>query len=803
MADNFSEQGSLEGANESINDNASNKGIDPAKGSKDKPGRGASKQNAKPSNSGVTFKKDENSELDVKPINLIGKEGSVLAAYNSYAVALNKVRKMSTVAAIRDAISVFGVTAGNNILNGVTYEQSLTEVSKDSLSDPDDVAEVPGIQLTGLQGDQTLKAILTRLYARQQNQSVQLPFTSGDLIDTSSYTIIQNYMAMIALRKKAIPEGSWDNLPMLAQIGIKLDAADIQSLDESYEMAKARYLSTNVIQPLLRYSLLDRGSSHDLNMEDIRKKCLTYAQWLKALKIDSLKPSLQASVLSHILQWEELEGFINVRSVMLGGVPQVANIGIPMLLKAVKNARTSVRDFSVSGDLKFTQNPFKNTQIDAMLGDDQLITHNPYGTSARKVVLRDYSGDAVVTEESFDAYIPDIDNNGVIALLLELAKLKGVDFSDKIDLAFASRFPKWSGLLVNSSIELPDHLAKHLESVTYYQTLIDVLNGKTGDQTLMAIFDESNRADLQASSADKISILALFYANYVKSITNVLSAIVYSKEYKHEQALQDIIKYLNVDITVAADLATNETTVVKVRQHPNDVYLSNKMAFISRRVYVHKDLNFLPSSITPFFKKMRQAKLVGSFSYLDSKATRLPSGKRVFLSLAQYKSLSDIERFLMGKPDFFVDNRDELTRSMGDLVAQLSDDDWDVFRISTNDGSSDFTTREEGLENYLFIVTDPVQFDNVGLEQMDIIRYNTKTADMTGQDIEEYGNLIVGGKRIMDNYVLEEGNDLIESFDVTTWNTNHELLLMAKKSDLDVSKYVKVWTGVDKTIVEE
>lgn len=752
--------------------------------------------------SAATVKVDENAETATPTVNLIGREGSVLAAYNSYAVALGKVRKMSTVAAIRDAIPVFGVSAGNNILNGVTYEQSLTNVNKDTLTDPDDVAEVPSIQVTPLQGDQTLKAILTRLYSRFQGQSVHLPFTSGALIDSSSYTIIQNYMAMIALRKKAIPEGSWDNLPMLAQIGITLNPDDISSLDESYEMAKARYLSTNVIQPLLRYSLLDRGSSHDLNISDIRQKCLTYSQWLKALDIDSLKPSLQASVLAHILQWEELEGFINVRSVMLGGVPQVANIGIPMLLKAVKNKRTSTRDFSVTGDMKFTQNPFKDTQIDAMLGDDQLIMHNPYGTSTRRVVLRDYSGEAAVTEEAFDAYVPTINNDDVIALLLELAKLKGVDFSDKIDLAFASRFPKWSGLLVNSQTDLSEDIAKHLESITYYQTLIDILNGKSGDQKLMAIFDESNRADLQASSADKISILALFYSNYVKAITNILSAVVYSKEYKHEEALKDIIKFLNVDITAAADLATNETTVIKVRQHPNDIYLSNKMAFISRRVYVHKDLNFLPSSITPFFRKMRQARLVGSFSYLDSRAVRLPSGRKTLLSLAQYKSLSDIERFLMGKPDFFVDNRDELSRSLGDLVSQLTDEDWDVFRVTTSDDVDDFLSREEGLENYLIIVTDPVQFENVGLEQADIIRYNTKAADLTGQDIEKYGNLIVGGKRIVDNYVFEEGNDLIESFDVTTWNTNHELLLMAKKSDLDVSKYVKVWTGVDKPVDE-
>lgn len=745
---------------------------------------------------------NDHTEGTLSTVNLVGHDGSVLAAYNSYAIALGKVRKMSTVAAIRDAIPVFGVSAGNNILNGVTYEQSLTNFNRDTLTDPDDVVEVPSIQTTPLQGDQTMKAILTRLYSRFQSQSVHLPFTSGALIDSSSYTIIQNYMAMIALRKKAIPEGSWDNLPMLAQIGITLNPDDISSLDESYEMAKARYLSTNVIQPLLRYSLLDRGSSHDLNISDIRQKCLTYSQWLKALDIDSLKPSLQASVLAHILQWEELEGFINVRSVMLGGVPQVANIGIPMLLKAVKNSRTSTRDFSVMGDMKFTQNPFKDVQIDAMLGDDQLVMHNPYGTSTRRVVLRDYSGEAAVTEEAFDAYVPNVTNNDVISLLLELAKLKGVDFSDKIDLAFASRFPKWSGLLVSSHTDLSEDIAKHLESITYYQTLIDILNGKSGDQKLMAIFDESNRADLQASSADKISILALFYANYVKAITNILSAVVYSKEYKHEEALKDIIKFLNVDITVAADLATNETTVVKVRQHPNDIYLSDKMAFISRRVYAHKDLNFLPSSITPFFKKMRQAKLVGSFSYLDSRAVRLPSGRKSLLSLAQYKSLSDVERFLMGKPDFFVDNRDELTRSLGDLVSQLTDEDWDIFRVATGDDVDDFLSREEGLENYLIITTDPVQFENIGLEQVDIIRYSTKVADLTGHDIEKYGNLIVGGKRIMDNYVFEEGNDLIESFDVTTWNTNHELLLMAKKSDLDVSKYVKVWTGVNE-ITEE
>lgn len=473
------------------------------------------------------------------------------------------------------------------------------------------------------------------------------------------------------------------------------------------------------------------------------------------------------------------------------------NIGIPMLLKAMKNSRTSDRDFTYDGDVKFDKNPFGGVQIDAILGDDQLLMHNPFGTSERKVLVRDQNGEAAIMEETFDAYVPTLTHEDIIALLLELAKLKGVDFTDKIDLAFANRFPKWSGLLINTTITLSGELEEHLESVTYYQTLIDILNGRSGDQALMAIFDESNRADLQASSADKIGILSQFYSNYVKAITNILSAVVYSKEYKHEIALQDIIKFLNVDITIAADLATSESEVIKIRQHPNDIYLSNKNAFVSRRVYVHKDLNFLPRSITPFFRKMRQAKLVGSFSYLDSKVTRLPSGRKTLLSLAQYKALSEVERFMMGKPDFYVDNRDELTASLGDLVKDLTDDQWAIYRISTDGGVGDFVAHEEGLENYMFIVTDPIQFDIVGLEQEDIIRYSTKVADISGSDIEKYSNLIIGGRRIVDNYVLEEGKDLIESFDVTTWNTNHDLLLMAKKSDLDVSKYVKVWTGVD------
>jgi hypothetical protein len=397
------------------------------------------------------------------------------------------------------------------------------------------------VALTGTYG---AKLLLTKLIESKAHESVYLPFGDLGQIKASAVQRIQQYLSMIAMRAEDIPDVDFKDVLIIK--GKEDDNADsleaeIKNLNLMAANAKERYLIQQVIMPLMRDILVEKNHITGLTEVPVLDTAKTYSKWKQNTDKAIMRQPMLVMIVETLSKQEWLNSYVALRDTLITGVDQSAFIGLPLLISATTNRESdgtaNATDATETGALELGSESADSRWAFSKSKDDVLTSVTPLYSLARRTVLQSLDKNPLWVEDSFEAILPDeIAPSDIAWLIRELVSLKSVETTDAMSLEFISRYHTWSGLITNStSITPTDRFKKFVDDYLLTEYVRYATKLPAVDTSIMTLFDEPNRADLQKSSADKMYFMALTHKVALAGLTEILTCLKDSYEFGHSE----------------------------------------------------------------------------------------------------------------------------------------------------------------------------------------------------------------------------------------------------------------------------
>lgn len=472
----------------------------------------------------------------------------------------------------------------------------------------DVTASIPA-DLVEIRGMRTIRAILHDLTVQAHNMNMTLPV--GDIRDlpASIQEKVSTYMDLICLRVSAIPDTSQLRASVMAFVDKDLldekwletpfdDGKKSQgdSLAGVYESAVRRYISMQVISPLLRSVLVSRLGIKGVQRPDVIDWAFQYAGWLRDADKGLLRSALKANIISDLETNPKIAPYLALSEALLGGVNTPSYIGLPKLLGAISDHHGGLAKAYTFGT---TEEGFEIT--------------NPLLSQTREVLAYDCANRPVAFTDFLEVDVPTMNTEDVVYVLKMAATLNGVDIEKSIGLEFMAQHPKWSGYLLTDLTEHrpTEEFMNWLTAMLNHKYLVYMTTLPNVDKTLTALFDEPNRADLHITSIDKLYYIALAHRVLNETLADVIACINSSAEFAGTEAISEVIK-LAPDKLSGGMVPRNDWKLHREFKNTNTTVFIKNRSVISSVYHIDQDMSAFHPIMRTQMKALLNQHLVGT-----------------------------------------------------------------------------------------------------------------------------------------------------------------------------------------------
>lgn len=620
-------------------------------------------------------------------------------------------------------------TSAEEIVNDPEVVKLMSQSRKHAVSQTrvlaNKVDRIPN-KLIKQDGFSTLNRNLTMLMERYSNEQINLPFGSLDRIAKGTSQRIQTYMGMIALRYKAIAEPEWSDVPILVDAGIEISEEELGELKDAYSQATRRYLSSNIIQPLLRNILVEREGVTKFTGVKVIELAYMYSTWMKNADNAMLRAPLMNTITAEISNLEALGSYVALKDTLLTGVSQSCFVGLPLLVSALEEGQGKY-------GLESTEDGFVSKMPSAILARETSL----YGVDKKPLWVTD-------TIKSNNAPISMSD---VAALITMMAKLQSINLIEDLGIEFMSRYPDWSGLLVSEEARLSDLTMNWLNDLCEQEFIRTTTLMPTVDSTIMSIFNEPNRSDLHTGVYERLYFVSLAHKVASNVIADILGCVMTSIEYRDLPIWSDINSLLKREIAPVAFVNSGYSLDRSFSQ--GNAFSIVKAGFVqSGHYYVESGLKLLHPVLSDLLLRLDEAGAVSRMnSQLISVRPFMTSGTHKFC----YTSNENINGISHVHP---VQLDVELLEDLADSTG-LDVNDMLVTPIRKHLDS-------KSAEFALIGTTTPVIITRYQLAKKDMMTYSYTDVEMDDFDVTKIydAKVIHKGFRIFmtaDAYYKEEG----------------------------------------------
>lgn len=477
------------------------------------------------------------------------------------------------------------------------------------------------------EGVPSIKRMLMDYIYQVINQPVTFPL--GAMTDLSAKEIerIHTYTAMIANRFMSIPRIDFTQEDVLRHVSsiqsAMTDAKEtysdeaIDQLTDMTDAAVRRYIQNNVISPLLRDVLVNRGSLKTLVNISPFQAAASYAEWLKLLDMNYDASMIRSLVTQALPQFPWMTGMETLRHASAGGRKQNGVFVMNQIATAIADEE-SVNDFYYDTFLgKFSKyREGRETEVTsisiAALGMNIHRTCDLLNVHQEPIALCDS-----VSYDKLDELSSLLQRKDVVVYLIKLlAKLSNVSIEERIDLDFLTRYPEWSGLLQTDSGESDNVMSVTvltgvLEPIIKFQYLASVCNNKITANELRSIFDEPNRADLQSDFSSFLYHFSLSHNVSQGVIRSVLEIVRNSREWVGQTIWDELSKVGIVIPAVDNPGSGNRTLHTKFESASSIIRLMDNSA-TTVSYYVNSEIAEGATMLQPILNTLQAANALGN-----------------------------------------------------------------------------------------------------------------------------------------------------------------------------------------------
>lgn len=511
----------------------------------------------------------------------------------------------------------------------VTTVMDKWKPGKDGIINTIKSSEIP--RVVTLTGTASAERRLMEMVEAYAHEPIFLPFGDLGKLKASAMHKINSYLSMIALRKKDIPDTDYKdiliaNWPDIGSNEVELQT-QIDQLDKLTSQAKDRYMMNNVIMPLFRDILIKDTGVKKLTGVNVLETAVMYSQWKQQSSQQILRGPLLQDVTNtlHASTW--LESFSSLKSVLLSGFEQSSWIGYPMLLAAVE-------DDMVTKQQVYLTTPGKDSSISS--------TNQCYNIT-RKTALTSLHGNPLWVRDAFSANIPEkITKTDVAWTMMQLAKLKNVPIVSNVDMMFMSRYPNWSGLMIDDTqLEPSDEWIAFVNNLLEMEYIRNSTKLPNVDQSIISMFDEPNRSDLHATMGDRMYFVALCHKVSVQVLKDILVALNGSIEFMDNDFWETMGSLIDEKFD-GANLALSGFSFMRSYDVAQPVFMPHEKSVSSSYYFMEKELTY-KHPVSDYFKD-----ILGKAGLMGSMDTKLISVRKFVTS---DPGLFDIPK-LNGQDDF-------------------------------------------------------------------------------------------------------------------------------------------------------
>lgn len=437
-----------------------------------------------------------------------------------------------------------------------------------------------------VEGMPTIRRALTHVIETYAHDRVKLPFGHLGRLKSAGLNKLQSYLSMIAMRFNDIPEIDYRDIMLLSSVntttagnGESTNVGDF--LSQLTRSARDRYMMNNVIMPLLRDVLIKDTGIKMFTGVPVLKSANLYSVWRESTDKPILRGPLQSDVTTTLgsAEYEWLNSYVGLANTLITGIDQSAFIGLPLLLSAVEDPAV-IKD--------------KTHALTTPKADGSITSINPVYSLHRKSVLNNLNGRPIWIADQFGISAPkDITVHEVAWTIVQLAKLKNVSIINDVDLMFMSRYPEWSGLLVDSNVGelVSEEWKDFVDEILMMEFLRQATLTPSVDQVVASMFDEPNRADLHASLNSKLYFISLTNKVAVNVLTDLLTAMKSSVEFGFSD-FWDSLNELIPEATLSTLPSMNGHTHVRTYDIKNPVFTANDRRINSSYYFLEEGLNY-------------------------------------------------------------------------------------------------------------------------------------------------------------------------------------------------------------------
>lgn len=449
----------------------------------------------------------------------------------------------------------------------------------------------------------------------------------------------------------------------------------IDQLRDIDEMARKRFISLTVLQPLYRDVLISRSEFSWPTIEDVTRMARSHAGW-KRMKAEGVMANFIQGDISRVVAADtQVAGFATLREATFLGVRHNAFIGISNLTEAIGVDAGYVHNVSDDGNrIEF--------------GDRSVVID-------RSVSQLDVLGQPIILTDrvNIDAIESMTTREEVITAVRALASLSNVDIIENVSLDFVTTYPEWSGIV---SPDLPSNvgisaqglaLPKWVRERLVHDFICAVLNGEFADTSISGLFAEQNNADLQKV----FEAGAYYYGVALTVVQRLLRQYIAAARESYEWANSPVWAELaSMGVAIDEPLAQAfKTSYISTLTHGPIAVGRGSSGVSATRYYVDEEALSLTPATARLMGTLRSLQCYGNMStevrrsrpflapapapvdiseiLLSQTITR--TAKREILATSDQMSAADINSLVMtSRRDFTATIYDKVTTSEGFLA---------------------------------------------------------------------------------------------------------------------------------------
>lgn len=483
-------------------------------------------------------------------------------------------------------------------------------------------------RVVDLPGDKSIEARLATYLAGLQMLTGKLPLGDISSLPLANQEKVRGYAAMIANRVASIAELDFITTDAMADFVISEGADEnvnlsdrnslIARLNDMTETAKRRYISSQVIQPLMRSALIERGRINDISLDNLRQAAVIQNRWLKTLKHRHYKQLLVPEILTYVANAKWAQDYYFLSAMCMDGVTHRLSYVMSSVVDVVNDDRRQqgLDELSVGY---------------AVVDDDDMMTHStPTSDCNTTVTFRNIHGDIIGLKE--DVRMQNVQwltlfksRNNVAALIRLAADFSHVDIINELSLSFITQRVEWQGILDNSmvlnstlssdSIAHDNAVYSLVDAIAKEYFCADIMNGAFPANPVLSIFDEANRESLEATYLGTLDVLAVARKAYDRAIKELLYIVSTSPQWKNDP-IWDELKSINI---VGAEPAQElfSSQYVRKYENKNSVMFRDKDAYTAVDYYLDETLDS-SGYFTPISQLRNILRLAGASSVMET-----------------------------------------------------------------------------------------------------------------------------------------------------------------------------------------